>query len=103
MQRSAGLCRPVLRLRYPASRGLELWLAAAPEQEDEVILMRAGVLVYAVWRTTEAVRRAALPAASRDVTLQRMLEQAAREACRGHARATRMLDAAGSPSVLNLH
>ena len=91
-----------LRLQYPACRWRDVWLAVAPELDDDVALTRVGILVYATWRTTESIRRSPVPLADRPATVQRMLEQAAREAVRGHPRSSRVLDAGDAPSRFGL-
>ena len=89
-----------LRLHFPGSRGVALFTMAAPELDDDASLVRAGILVYAVWRCTEASRRGGPP--QPPTFYQQALQQAAREAVRGHAGATRVLIGRGAPSYLSL-
>ena len=88
-----------LRLRYPAHRGKELMTATAPELDDDTALLRCAVLVYAAWRHTEATRKEG--AQTRPANFHtHALQQAAREAVRGHAKARAILDRGALPTVL---
>ena len=82
-----------LHLRMDHACGLAYVLFAAPELDEPLILTRCAVLVYAAWRTTESVRRRRGPASVEDC--RRALQQAAREAVRGHPVAARALEYAG--------
>ena len=87
-----GFARHFLRLDFAASRGIELFTLAAPELDDRGLLVRCGVLIYAVWRHVESTHRHGPPAGDRASGHQRALQQAAREAVRGHMGARRALD-----------
>ena len=86
-----------LRLVFPGSRGVAVITLAAPEVGDDTALVRAAVLAYAVWRHTEATRRSGLQGYAASFHEQ-ALQQAARQAVRGHSRAAKILDG-GAPAT----
>ena len=78
-----------LRLHWLPQEGLLHLLVLHGALSDDSSLCRAAILTYAAWRTTETLRRAAVPQHN---DARRMLEQYAREAVRGHPSAAAMLD-----------
>ena len=86
-----GFAASFLRLDFPGARGLEVLTLSAPELDCDVTLVRAAILAYATWRHTEATRRAgSVPRPHR--FHDHGLQQAAREAVKGHPRASGVLD-----------
>ena len=83
-----------VRLRIPAQHGIEYFTFAHSVLGDVSVLVRTAIIVYSARRVTEQIRRQD-PAAPQVV--QDMLQQAAREAVRGHSRAMRLLD--GPPAA----
>ena len=77
-------------LRFPRSEGLAIFTLTHSLLDDHAMLIRAAVVIYAVWRVTERNRGGALGVEAgccRD-----MLEQMAREGVRGHPATSRLLD-----------
>ena len=89
--RTRAFAASFLRLGFAAGEGPEMLMLTHERLEDPDALVRAGVLVYAVYRTTERLRRAG---GDGEQAVRQALQQAAREAVRGHPSATRLLDGA---------
>ena len=80
-----------LRLQWAPMDSLAHLLLLGSAQSDPTTLVLSAVRTYAVWRVTESARRSPPTPTS---SLQRMLEQAAREAVRGHDRSAALVDGA---------
>ena len=89
--RTRAFAASFLRPGFAAGEGPEMLMLTHGRLEDPDALVRAGVLVYAVYRTTERLRRAG---GDGEQAVRQALQQAAREAVRGHPSATRLLDGA---------
>ena len=79
-----------LCLDFPRARGLELFAFAFDSWSAEKDKVKASILIYAVYRVTETIRHdeGAFP----EEVVVHMLQQACREAVKGHSGAMRILD-----------
>ena len=91
-----GFAASFLRLPYTAAEGLQMLLLVHPALDNAAFLVRAAILTFAVYRVTERRRRDGSPQEAR---VDHMLQQAAREAVRGHLGATRALDGVWGPAA----
>ena len=78
-----------VRLAIPAPEAMQYFMLSHGALANTDVLTRTAIVIYAVYRVTERVRRE--PASAQDV-LPFMLQQSAREAVRGHPQATQVLD-----------
>lgn len=82
--------RKFLLLDFPRASGLELFTFAFAGWSTEKDNLKAAILVYAVYRVTETLRRD--EGAYLEEAVEHMLQQACREGVRGHSGAMRILD-----------
>ena len=78
-----------LGLAIAGAQGMEFFMLADAALDDETVLTKDGILIYAVFRVTESLRR---QRAGDNGELQHMLQQTARNTVRGHLRTARVLD-----------
>ena len=79
-----------LRLDFARARGLELFTFAFDGWSGDREKVKASILIYAVYRVSETLRRDGAVLAEETIDL--MLQQACREAVKGHSAAMRILD-----------
>ena len=79
-----------LCLDFPRARGLELFTFAFDGWATQKDRVKAGILIYVVFRVTETIRRDERVVT--DEIVEHMLQQACREAVKRHSGATRIVD-----------
>ena len=84
-----------IQMQIPAALAMQYFMLADDSLEEPQNLTRMGIVIYAVYRATEHIRRSC-PA--EPVVVQQMLQQFAREAVKGHSPSMRVLD--GAPRML---
>ena len=79
-----------LRMSFSRARGLEIFTFCYDSWSCRKEMIKAGILIYAVYRTTETLRKdTSCPTVE---MMTQMLQQSSREAVRGHGGCMRILD-----------
>ena len=79
-----------LRLSFCRARGLEVFTFCYDGWSSQKEMIKAGILIYATYRVTETLRKE--NAVHDAATVSHMLQQASREAVKGHVGCMRILD-----------